>query len=262
MDPLEFSVIAIPSQFQVASEVLEQFDVPCRLQKMVWENAWTELAEFGLYRFGPDVSMVGSTWLDSIVATGAVRPFTDHEVESLGGSSIFLSAAWQAVRLPWGNRVRTWAIPWVADVRVIYYWRDMLEQAGVDEEVAFQTPERVEETMARLRASGIEAPWGVWAYSDGHAMLQNASSWVWGTGGDYVSADGKQVLLNRPEALEGFISYLKLHRYMPPSIERVESAAPGALFIQRQAAVAMGVPGWLSWIYQASAVPDAPARRG
>ena len=39
---------------------------------------------------------------------------------------------------------------------MIYYWRDLLEQAGVDERTAFQTPEHMEETMQRLQASGVD----------------------------------------------------------------------------------------------------------
>jgi multiple sugar transport system substrate-binding protein len=254
-------MIGLPDQFRVLSEALARSGLACRLYEMTWDRAWTALAEFGLYRYGPDVSMVGSTWLESIVATDAVRPFSDQDIESLGGESVFLPAIWQTVRLLWGNKMGTWAIPWVADVRVIYYWRDMLEQAGVDEETAFQTPERVEETAARLRASDVEVPWSWWA--DTYAVtLQNASSWVWGAGGDYVSADGKQILFNQPEALRGLVAYLNLHRYMPPDTRRVDSTALFGSFINRRIAVTMGPSEWLPRLHQTNIVPDAPARLG
>lgn len=76
---LEFSMIGLPDQFQILSEALDRSGLACHVRGMTWDRAWTELAEIGLYRFGPDVSMVGSTWLNSIVATGAVRPFSDQE---------------------------------------------------------------------------------------------------------------------------------------------------------------------------------------
>jgi multiple sugar transport system substrate-binding protein len=155
----------------------------------------------------------------------------------------------------------TWAIPWLADARIIFYWRDMLERASVDEGTAFQTPEHVEETMARLQASDVETPWGWWATTTA-TMLQCASSWVWEAGGDYVSTDGRKVLFSYPEALRGFVAYLKLHRYMPPWIRHVGDIVPINSFAGRQAAVAIGTPGWLPFIYESSTLSDAPDRLG
>lgn len=261
MAPLTLSLIGYPVQFETMAEVLAHFGPACRVKEMTWETAWDELAKIGLYRSGPDVSQVGSSWLDGIVASGSVRPFTDEEIDSMGGASAFLPAVWQAMRLRRGSQMGTWAIPWLADARVIFYWRDMLEEAGVDEGTAFQTPEHVEETMARLRASGVAAPWGWWATTTS-TMLQCASSWVWGAGGDYVSADGRQILFNRPEALRGLVAYLRLHRYMPPWVKRVGDIVPVSSFAERQAAAAIGTPGWLPFIYELSTIPDAPDRLG
>ncbi|MBN1978381.1 MAG: extracellular solute-binding protein [Anaerolineae bacterium] len=230
---------------------------------MEWEDAWEELAKIGLYRSGSDVSQVGTTWLEGLVATGSVRPFTDDEVDSMGGAGAFFPAMWQTALVPWGQSRKVWAIPWLVDTRVVFYWRDMLEEAGIDETTAFVTLAQVEETMAHLQDSGIEVPWGIWALGGGIA-LQNAASWVWSYGGDFLAADGRQLLFDRPEAIKGFTGHLKLCRYMPPGIKSIDAAAIDArgLFAQRRVAVMMGLGGWLSYFLEQSGVSDVKNRLG
>jgi len=94
--------------------------------------------------------------------------------------------------------------------------------------------------MERLQDSGIEAPWGVWAEVP-YVILHNASTWIWAAGGDIVSADGKWVLLDKPEALEGLLKYFRLCRYSPPEIDCLRPETPASLqvFANRRAAVVM-----------------------
>jgi multiple sugar transport system substrate-binding protein len=258
MESLELSLIDFNSES--LTSLLERSELNCHMQGMAWEDAWGKLARIALYRSGPDVSEVGTTWLDALVSAGAVRPFTAHEVELLGGADAFLPVIWQTVSPPpWQRQV--WAIPWRADTRVIFYWRDMLEQAGVDEEGAFQTTERVEETMQCLQDSGIPVPWGIWGL-ELFMGLHNAASWIWARGGDFVSADGRQVLLDRPETCEGLQAYLRLSRYMPPEVKRLEGLDAFGLFVRRQVAVVMGASGWLPGFCEQSANAGVLAHLG
>lgn len=262
MDPLDLSVIGYPGQFDVLARILARADIACRLHEMVWEDGWERLARIALARSGPDVSQVGMTWLDSLLSTDAVRPFTDDEIAAMGGPSVFFPALWQTVSPPlWESRV--WAIPWQADARIVLYWRDMLEQAGIAEETAFQTPAQVEETMERLRDSGIAAPWGIWA-ARVNLIMHNAASWIWGNGGDIISADGTEVLFDQPKSLDGLLAYFRLHRYMPPGLDRL---APDTqvidLFTARQVAVVMGPCQWFGQMMSAlEQSPDLAARIG
>jgi multiple sugar transport system substrate-binding protein len=256
---LKFSVIEPHGSLPA---VLERFAPDCQVEEMTWDGGWERLSKIAAYQFGPDVSQIGTTWLDSLVATGAVRPFAAEEVEALGGASLFLPASWQMVRLP-SEHSEVWAIPWLADARVIFYWRDMLEEAGVDAETAFQTPERVEETMERLQASGIDAPWGIWGDRK-NVMLQNVASWIWSAGGDIIGADGKQIFFDQPEAMQGFLAYFHLHRYMPPDLDHIpEGSQILNLFTTRRLAVVMGACSWLGGIQSACGEkPDMAAKIG
>lgn len=189
-----------------------------------------------------------------------LRAFTDDEIQTMGGADTFIASSWQTAHLP--GRKDVWAIPWLADVRVIFYWRDMLAQAGVDELEAFKTPRHVEDTMARLQASDVPTPSGGWAYAHPTGILQIAASWVWGSGGDFISPDGRQILFNQPEALNGLLAYFGLHKYMSPDSKEVNDLTTPVQFANREIAVVAGSCSWLNFIRSQNPALDADALLG
>jgi multiple sugar transport system substrate-binding protein len=264
MDPLKLSLIQWSPQFpitQLSAQFLEPLHLPCVLSVMTGNEAWSELARIALRRDGPDVSQVGTTWLGDLAGMDAVRPFTDEEVHSMGGQAAFLPSLWETTRLPLGNGTGTWAIPWQADVRVIFYWRDFLEDSDIDETTAFETPQHIDEAMDKLSASGVAAPWSIWA-SSRSAALQNAASWIWAEGGELMSQDAQHVLFDQPEARKGLAAYLKLaRRYTPPGLG-LQDHDVTQRFASRQAAIAMGPCRWLIAIRSQATVDDLDTRLG
>jgi multiple sugar transport system substrate-binding protein len=260
MDDLELSVCPDGKRDIVADlqPILDRSGIKCRLVVITWGDLWTELVKVALYRHGVNVSQVGAPSVGDFLAMDALRPFGAREVAAMGGQSAFHSAVWQSAHRVGGQQV--WAMPWIADPRVIYFWRDMLEQAGVDEQTAFQTPEQLEQTLSALQEHGFESPWAVpVCYT--FASLQNAASWVWSKGGDFVSADGKHVLFNLPNARAGFDAYFALHRYMPAGFEMLNEPQTIDLFTGRQVVAMMGPSGWLAELRQHEE-PDTTARLG
>lgn len=52
-------------------------------------------------------------------------------------------------------------------------------------------------------------------------LFMRFNPWLWGAGGDYLTADGKRSSLDTPEALEGFKFYAELftkHKLVPPGV--------------------------------------------
>lgn len=239
MDQLEFSAIS----YDESLPALLQARFPnCAMLRMTWDKDWEDLMRIALYRRGPDISQVAATAVDDFVTMGALRPFRKEEIDAIGGASAFLPSAWQTVHLPSSKQI--WAVPWLADVRIIYYWRDMLASAGIDEDKAFQTPEQVKNTMTRLQTSGIKTPWAV-GVNQPFMTLQTAASWVWGLGGNLFSNDGKLILFEQPRTCEGFRAYFELCRYMPKHIQRLDVTN---LFAERRIAAMIGAIGWLTQI--------------
>jgi multiple sugar transport system substrate-binding protein len=245
---LEFSVIIEHSAAgQEALEFLQSLNLKCQITTMFWESEWAELVKVATYSAGPNVSQVAAPAVINLAAMNALAEFTSGDVASLGGASVFLPAAWQTVKL--GNEAQVWSIPWLADVRVVYYWRDLLEQAGVDESSAFDTPDRFHATLQRLQAAGMKHPLLLLTHFP-FAALHYLSSWVWGVGEDFVNADGRSLRLNEPHFRAAMRAYFDLRRYLPSGTESLTPTAGGLpkavdLFAKRQVAVAFGDPSWL-----------------
>jgi multiple sugar transport system substrate-binding protein len=162
---------------------------------------------------------------------------SDHDVAH------FIPILWQSTHTP--DAAEPWAIPWLADVRMVYYRRDLLARAGVEERTAFQTPQTLEETLHRLQASGVACPWAV-PTRFSWRTLHNVASWIWAANGDFVSPDGKHVLLTQPQALAGLKSYFSLARFMSDQVRNFSTALDfDDLFLSGEAAVIIS-SGYLS----------------
>jgi multiple sugar transport system substrate-binding protein len=253
MPPLEFTLNSHDEDaLAVLRLALENFcktrnTDPIDITEISWDDAWNSLVRVALYRDGADVSEVGSTWVSSFVGMEALRPYKPPEIYKVGGAAAFLSSAWQNGFLIGDDEL--WAVPWLCDTRVIFYWRDLLEQAGIDEATAFQSFDQMEQTLARLQAQGIPAPWAVMTRQTAET-LYNITSWIWGAGGDFVSADGRQIVLAEPEARAGIARYFNLYRYMPQQSEALDGDAVFKLFQEQGVAATMSGSWLLKWLRQ------------
>jgi multiple sugar transport system substrate-binding protein len=219
------------------SQKLAEFDRASQSQTQMrlfsWAEIWGALREIALAKTGADVSEVGTTWIESLARMTALRPFSPREVTQIMGTDDYLPLVWKSATVV--NDPQIWAIPWLTDARFIYYWRDMLEDAGVDETTAFQTHEATVETLERLRAAGIDAPWAApTTYTNN--TLWYLASWIWGMGGDFLAEDGKSTLLGQRETLNGIRAYYNLERFLPRSQTALSERDNFELFIQRQTA--------------------------
>lgn len=266
MNPIEF---ALPSHDEDALALLRQAvddfqkshrNIPINLTELPWTTAWSDLVRVALYKDGAEISEVGSTWVGSFVGMDALRPYTPLEISKIGGTAAFLSSAWQNGSLIGDEEL--WAVPWLSDTRVIFYWRDMFEHAGIiDEATAFQSFEKTDETLARLQSHGIATPWAVTTRRTANT-LYNIFSWVWGAGGDFMSDDGQRMLVAEPEARAGITHYYSLYRYMPQSSEPMDGIATFDLFLNHNVAAMVSGPWFLKWLRQRGVPPYTLSRIG
>jgi multiple sugar transport system substrate-binding protein len=183
-----------------------------RLQQMEWSSGWNKILQVGLYQKGPDLSEVGSTWLENLHEMRSLRPFSEAEVRALGGRDAFLATSWPVTTGE--ERQRLVSIPWTLDTRLICYRRDLLAQAGIEEATAFESPEAVYETLRRLQSAGMRYPL---ALPTGGLVIHNLASWVWGRGGQFRSDDCRRILLVEPEGRQALFDYFRLHRFIDPA---------------------------------------------
>jgi multiple sugar transport system substrate-binding protein len=265
MAELELSIMSStpqPPQALVAAlgEFEAQSELPVRLRVLPWVTAWAELVKVTLYKTGPDVSQIGTTWIDSFSTMQALRHFAKPDVESLGGPTTFLPSSWRSGSIP-GQR-HIWAIPWLSDTRVIYYRRDWLKEAGIDERTAFQTHAQLVQTLQRLEQNGVTMPWTM-PTSQERPTLHTLAPWVWGAGGHFMSADGKRTCFGEPEALAGLRDYFSLHRYIAPDARNLNDSQAITLFRLGQAAATVSGHWLLNSIRQGQeAIPEVVANLG
>jgi multiple sugar transport system substrate-binding protein len=122
---------------------------------------------------------------------------------------------------------------------VLYYRRDLLEKAGVDEKTAFRSHSHLIKTLKKLQASGISTPLVLATKNIAPPGLHSLASWVWGAGGDFVSADGNSTLLNQPEMRTGLCNFLELSRFLSPQARGLVAAQSEALFWRGEAAISL-----------------------
>jgi multiple sugar transport system substrate-binding protein len=221
----------------------EQYNIHVKLTGMSWYKGWTDIAKIGIFGHGPDVSCIGQSWIGSLAAMHALRPFTPQQVRALGGADAFFESNWRSGFLP--NDPTPWAIPWLGDAVVIYYWKDKLEKAGIkDTEAAFATDIALVDTLKKLQASGIEYPLAL-TTKDISMILHEAAPWIWNAGGALMDANNQQVIFNQPQALEGFKKYFSLRPFISP--ETLTDAKAGVFFRDGQAAIHFAGP-WMGLV--------------
>jgi multiple sugar transport system substrate-binding protein len=230
--------------------ILTQFEqdthTAVNLRVLEWRDAWAELVRVALYGDGPHVSEIGNTWLSEFVSMNALRPFLGAEIARLGGAQQFLPSAWHSVTppAPGGSMlVMTWAVPWLADMRLIHYRQDLFEQAGLQAHTAFQSPHTILETCARLRAAGVATPI-VLPSRQTRMTLHNLAAWVWGSGGDFISADGKRVLFASDQVKAAVGAYFDLALYLPYHLRQLDENQSDGTFLHGDAAMTISGP-WL-----------------
>ena len=226
---------------QVLLHLGDEVNAHYKWQAMNWGSAWTDLVRVALYGHGPDVSEVGTTWVSDMVGMNSLRPFAAREIQSLGGAKTFIPALWQTCHEEQSGEV--WAVPWLLDMRLVYYRKDVLRKAGVSETGAFATVEAMQNTLTRIQAYGHPMPLAM-STAQQRATLQILASFVWGADGDFISSDGKKALLNLPETRAGFRQYFELRRFLSQQVQAASDVQCDTLYRTDQAAVTISGP-WL-----------------
>jgi len=260
---LELSLIGDPSP--TLGRLLDQFqrqnNLKIHLKVMQWDSAWTELLACALYDRGPDVSHIGSTWPGSLIGMNALRPFTEAEIGSLGGQEAFLSQAWKSGGIL--GQPGLWSIPWTAYTFVLCYRRDLLAQAGIPESSAFLNAAALSQTLRHLKEAGIEIPWIVPVDPAHVDTLHFIASWVWGAGGDYVSSNGRQILIKQANTQNGLITYFNQLLLLRPSFSIINETMAQEMFTKGKAAVTIaGADIASGWLKDGNIAPEVSANLG
>lgn len=244
MSQFTLTICREPDQdYPVLQKLLEEFHQQqpsypkVEVRPISWGEYRNEVVGVAIHNKAGDVSQIGAPLVSDLLAMNALRPFSAAEMNQMGGEAAFASAAWESAQRQSDGHV--YSLPWLADPRVIFYWRDMLDQAGVDAETAFQTEENLIEALSRLQASGTKNPWLLTA-GHKHSAIHSVSSWIWAAGGNFVSEDGKTALFMEPKGLAGLKAYFSMIRFMSPESHTADYSLNNQLFASRKSAIIQG----------------------
>jgi len=222
----------------------QQHHVTIDLQVLSWVTSWSELVKVAVYKTGPDVSEVGTTWLESFASLKALRQFEKQDFDAVGGLSAFLPAGWPPEALSTGWQM--YGMPYLSDTRLVYYRRDMLRQAGIDESSAFASLAQFTQTLDRLKAYGIDIPLVI-PTTQQQLTLHVLASWVWGCNGQFIDFRGKHVLFHTAESRRGIDAYFNLRRYLVPQTHLLDGFGADEVFQRKSAAVTING----TWMFNA-----------
>ncbi len=245
MKTISFSHIAAPTAPDLISPAMHEFEsltgIHVEVHHLTWENAWTELTRSSIYQHGFDVSEIGTTWLSDFVSMNSLREFGPADLESLGGAGAFLEPLWKSTSL--AGKPQTWAVPWLADTRFLYYRQDLLDRAGLQAEEAFASHPALLLALEKLAGTGVKSPL-VLPTTKTRMTLHNAAAWVWGANGSFASEDGTKALFGSPQAVGALSRYFELGKFLAPDYHELNDTQSDALFWQGNAAVTISGP-WL-----------------
>ncbi len=239
MIEIEISLMGTEAEAQRIKPWLDEFErqqrVRVRLVAFDWVGGWAKIVNMALYGRGPDVSEVGSTWTASLASMNALTPYSPVAISSIGDRQAFLDASWESCVIPGDARV--WAIPWLADVHVLYYRRDVLEKANIQAD--FGSHAGVESILTTLQQAGYQHPLSL-IVSPEPNMIHAAASWVWREGGHFIQSNDQKVSFDQEQALRGFVNYFGLRRFM--AVGYAENQNSWNKFLNSERLVATATP--------------------
>jgi len=261
MANLEFSVFdhgaeTIAQLRKLLAQLEKDERIKVNLVVLPWRGGWERMVNVALYGEGFDVSEIGSTWVGDFIKMEALSLFSPTDLRLIGLEKDFLPASWSSgVTKATGGSSIVWSIPWSADTRVIYYRRDLLNQAGIDEKTAFRDPEQFEKTLVKLKKSGVEVPLTL-PMGRSRQNVHNLAAYVWGAGGGFLSQGGKKIIFDSPEALAGMKNFFKLGSHLVPQARHLGEGASEDFFTAGNSAVTISG----TWV-PTQAIPEKVRRQ-
>ncbi len=153
---------AMGREGEVVAELLPEFErahpgIRVKVQQLPWTAAHEKLLTAFAGDATPDVCQLGNTWIPEMVALNALEPLDRYAAASpIVRAEDYFAGIWAT------NQVdgTLYGVPWYVDTRLLFYRRDLLQQAG------FAAPPRSWQEWRRMLAAVAEQ-----AGPDRHAIL-------------------------------------------------------------------------------------------
>lgn len=194
-----------PSLESLAKEFEKQNpDAHVHITPIPWDAAHDKLTTAIAGGKGPDVSLIGTTWMAEMAAMNGFQA-TPQQI----APSAFFPGQWDTTKYD-GT---AYGVPFIADTSVIYYRTDIAAKAGIDKPAAdwagfYEDLQAIQKTAGKqnpkLRyASGLQTGFNAWLF------------WlplVWQSGGDIYDPAAKKFTFDTPQVAEALEYYGKIFK--------------------------------------------------
>ncbi len=239
----EISVWAMGTEGENLDVLAEAFtaenpDITVNVTAVPWDAAHDRIVNAIAGGEGPDVTMIGTTWMGEFAQLGGIDP-TPANIDP----SQFFEGAWNTTVVDGTS----YGVPWYVETRLLYYRTDLASEGGVTEAPA--TWDDLKALAESIQAAGAE--YGINLQPGGTGSWQTFMPFFWQAGGEILDGDGNFTLDGGPcvEALTFYDSFFE---------EGLTAPAAGDVPIEGQFANGE-VGGFISGPWMIGIVTDAGA---
>jgi multiple sugar transport system substrate-binding protein len=172
------------------------------LTVLPWTDALATIEDAARRGPAPDIVQLGTTWVASIAATGALFDLTGRYDERIFPSAVLSTTTIEG--LP-GRKPTRFAMPWFIDTRAIYYNKAACARAGVNPATDFATWNSFRIALQKLKGIELDGkrllPLGF--PDNAHNTIHSLSWLIWGAGGGFVARGNKEPGINSPATITG-----------------------------------------------------------
>ena len=115
----------------------QQMGIQATKREITYEQGRAEFVNNAIYGGIFDVSEIGSTWINDFIAMGALRPCQEFAENIVGNLDNYPPALIAACSDEQGL---LYAVPWMTDVSMVYYRRDLFQKAGIKLTITESSP--------------------------------------------------------------------------------------------------------------------------
>ena len=161
----------------------ENPDVTVEVTAVPWDAAHDRIVNAIAGGEGPDVTMIGTTWMGEFAELGGIDA-TPSNIDP----SQFFEGAWDTTVV----NGTSYGVPWYVETRLVYYRTDLAEEAGVTE-----PPANWDDLKALAEGiQGTGAEYGINLQPGGTGSWQTFMPFFWQAGGEIMDADGAAFTLD------------------------------------------------------------------
>lgn len=195
-----------PSQKKAVNELIDKFEKENNCNVVTTELSWNDgkIKLFAAFNSNtaPDVLELGSDWVAQFSHSGILASMNAKEMGIANYEKEFI--------VPCYYKKQLYAIPWVANTRLIFYNNELFKKAGIPENTP---PKTIDEMYAYAeRINAIKGAYGFGVNgSDPHRLYKKLIPFMWSFGGEIFDQKGN-LNINTPENVRAFEAYASLSR--------------------------------------------------